>query len=590
MLLKDYYLFIKKFIFPGSRLLFFFTFLLTIISGLLSGIGLGLYIPVINYFIGDNKSSNFFSSLSNRIIKLFHIPNNFVSLIVVATVTIILGALITYLTMLCSGYLSVKGYRSVKMRLIDDLLDRPYQYFIRQRVGKIVSIIIDQATLASNTTENIFRCLTSLFLGLVYFISLLVISFYLTLAMFIFGGFMLFLNQFFCRKQEKLSFALLDIKHQQSNLFTESIIGIKTIKSMGLEIFRKKEIKSSLDCEKKTIFNKHNLTHLQPLLAKTLTTLFASVAIWLGLRVFAFPAAVVIIFLMLATRLGSSLQEINYGWMELSQNMPNIRVVMQYINWDESDKKFRSHKMLFDFRESIELRNVSFSYTGHQDVLQDINMRILRKQFIALVGPSGEGKTTLLDLIIGLYQPTKGSILYDGLLLFNYSQENWCKKIGVVAQDIFLFNDTIAKNISYGDQHPDFKHIEESARIAFIHDFITGLKDGYDTFIGDRGIMLSGGQRQRVALARALYHQPKLLILDEATSSLDSESERCIQQALERMYGSLTIIAVAHRLSTIKNADVIYYIDNGVIKEKGTHNELIASDSYYRKLSLMQTT
>ena len=139
-------------------------------------------------------------------------------------------------------------------------------------------------------------------------------------------------------------------------------------------------------------------------------------------------------------------------------------------------------------------------------------------------------------------------------------------------------------------EHIMLKKIEEISKIAFVHDFIKDLKDGYNTFIGDRGIMLSGGQRQRVSLARALYHSPQLLILDEATSNLDSESERCIQLALERMYGSLTIIAVAHRLSTIRNADVIYCIDKGVITEKGSHNELITSDSYYRKLSLMQTT
>lgn len=276
-----------------------------------------------------------------------------------------------------------------------------------------------------------------------------------------------------------------------------------------------------------------------------------------------------------------------FGW-KMSQNIPNIKVVMQYINWDETNKLENSTRT-FSFENSIKLENISFTYTGQEDVIKNINMEILKNQFIALVGPSGKGKTTILDLIIGLYLPTKGRILYDGLPIEYYSRQDWCKSIGVVTQDVFLFNESIAKNIAYGDNNPDFKRIEEVSKIAFIHDFIKGLKDDYDTLIGDRGIMLSGGQRQRVVLARALYHNPKLLILDEATSNLDSESERCIQLALEQMHGALTIIAVAHRLSTIRNADVIYCIDNGVIKEKGSHSELIVRDSYYKKLSLMQT-
>lgn len=589
MISKDYYIFFKKFLFLGNKNLIIITFSLTIISGLLSGIGLGLYIPVINYFIGDNKNSNFFNSLSNRIIALLHIPNSFFSVITVATVTIVLGALITYLTMLCTVYLYNRVYRSVKVRLVNDLLNKPYHYFIHQRAGKVVSVITDQATSASNISEVTFRYLTSLFLGLVYFVSLFMISYYLTLVMFLLGGLMLFLNYFFSKRREKLSTILLTVKHEQANLFTETIIGIKTIKSMGLELFRKKEIESFLDRERKIIFEQTNNFNLQPLTAKILTTLFASISIWLSINVFHLSGANVIVFLMVATRLGSSLQEINYSWLEMAQNIPNIKIVMQYINWDESDKLQKTIKN-FSFDDSIKLENVFFTYTGHQDVVKNINMDILKNQFIALIGPSGEGKTTLLDLIIGLYLPSKGKILYDGLPLEYYSRENWCKSIGVVSQDVFLFNESISKNIAYGDNNPDFGRIEGVSKIAFIHDFINGLKDGYDTLIGDRGIMLSGGQRQRVVLARALYHNPKLLILDEATSNLDSESERCIQLALERMHGSLTIIAVAHRLSTIRNADVIYCIDKGVIVEKGSHNELMVSDSYYRKLSLMQAT
>lgn len=331
MFAKEYIVFFKKLIFPGNKTLIILTFFLTIVSGMLSGIGLGLYIPVINYFMGNNEKSIFFSTLSKRILVFLHLPDSFLSLISVATATIILGALITYLTMLCSGYLTFRGYRAVKLRLIDDLLERPYQYFVRQRYGKIVSVIADQAILSSSTIDCAFRFFTNLCVGLVYFASLLLISVYLTLAMFLFGGAMLISNQFFCRNKEKLSQTFLDLKHEQANLFTETMIGIKTIKSMGIEYFRKSEIASVLNHEQRAIFKMHNVHHLQPLTSKVLTTIFASVSILFSLKVFALPGAAVIVFLMVATRLGSALQEINYAWMDLAQNLPNVRVVMQYI-------------------------------------------------------------------------------------------------------------------------------------------------------------------------------------------------------------------------------------------------------------------
>jgi len=565
------------------------TFFSTIISGVLSGIGLGLYIPVINFFIGDSKDANFFNLLSNKIIAFLRVPNTFLTVITVATLTIALGALITYFTMICSGFLYLRGYRSVKMRLINDLLYRPYQYFIRQRAGKIVSIITDQATLASNSAEVIFRYLTSVILGLVYFLSLFIISYYLTAAMFLLGGLMLFINYRFAERRKKFSSVLLNTKHDLANLFTETIIGIKTIKSMGLESFRKEEIKSSLDREKKLLFKMHNNFHLQPLSSKILTTLFASTSIWLSISVLHLSGANVIVFLMVATRLGNSLQDINFAWLDMAQNIPNIKMVMQYINLNESDK-LNNPTLRFSFEDSIKLENVSFAYAELKCVVNNINMTVKKNQFIAFIGPSGEGKTTLLDLIIGLYLPNEGRILYDGLPLERYARGSWCKSIGVVSQDVFLFNESISKNIAYGDSNPDFRRINEVSHIAYLHDFIKSLKDGYDTLIGDRGIMLSGGQRQRIVLARALYHNPRLLILDEATSNLDSESERCIQLALERMKGRLTIIAVAHRLSTIRNADVIYCIDDGCIKEQGSHSELFARDSYYKKLTQLQAS
>ena len=284
-------------------------------------------------------------------------------------------------------------------------------------------------------------------------------------------------------------------------------------------------------------------------------------------------------------RLNGSLQSVNSAWLDITRSLPSVEVVMKYMS---EEIEINTSTKTFQFNNSIKLINVSFAYKENL-ILKDINLTILKNQFIAIVGPSGGGKTTLIDLMLGMYQPEAGEILYDNNLLKYYNRDEFCKSIGVVSQDIFLFNGTISNNIAYGDIDLDMERIKNAARTAYADEFIIKCSEGYETLLGDRGIRVSGGQRQRIALARALYHSPKVLILDEATSALDSESEKYIQQALKKMHGQLTIIAVAHRLSTIREADMIYFIENGTVKEKGTHNMLMQNGNYYKKLKLMQT-
>lgn len=282
------------------------------------------------------------------------------------------------------------------------------------------------------------------------------------------------------------------------------------------------------------------------------------------------------------------IKEISRAGYAIQKGMASLERIQKILDAENTIKEAEHPQAVTSLEKDIQLRDVNFSYSTGAQVLFDINLTIHKGETIALVGQSGSGKSTLVDLIPRYHDVTGGSILIDGHDVRDLNIRQLRSLIGNVNQEAILFNDTIRNNIAFGKPDATDEEIQAAARIANAHDFIMQTEHGYDTFVGDRGGKLSGGQRQRISIARAILKNPPILILDEATSALDTESERLVQEALERLMSSRTTIAIAHRLSTIRNASCIYVLHEGHVVEQGTHEQLIALNGYYKRLHDMQ--
>jgi len=501
------------------------------------------------------------------------------------------------------AYLSLYYLNPIRNRILNDMRTKMYNkilllpigFFSEQRKGDIMSKLTNDLTDVESSTISV---LESLFKEpitiLLFFIYMIILSPQLTLFLLFFlpvAGFILGRIGRSLKKKNKR------VLQQFGTLFStieETLGGIRIIKAFNAE----KKIQQKFEDQTEAIYHLKNKANRRRDLASPLSEAMGVTAVLIilfygGRLILAKDSSIslnagdFIAYIAIFSQLIQPLKGLSTASYNIQKGAASIERIEQLINAEVSIKDPVNPKILESFSHSIELKNVSFGYEDDL-ILKNISLTIKKGQTVALVGSSGAGKSTLADLIPRFIDTTEGQVFIDGINIKEYSLHSIRSQMGIVTQEAILFNDTIANNIALGVDNADLEKIIQSARIANADSFIQKKEEGYQTNVGDRGMKLSGGERQRLTIARAVLKNPPILILDEATSSLDTESERLVQDAINNLMSNRTSIVIAHRLSTIRHADEIIVLQKGEIVERGTHESLIAYAGFYKKLVDMQ--
>ena len=483
--------------------------------------------------------------------------------------------------------------RDIRNQLYEKITSLPLGFFSEERKGDIIARMSGDVQEIEN---SIMASLEMLFknpiLIVSYFAALIFISWELTLFTLIIVPIMGWFMGWVGRKLKAQSIQAQALWSDTMSQVEETLGGLRIIKAFCAEKRMNKRFDSINSAYRNDIMRVNIRQSSAHPMSEFLGTIMIVIVLWFGgilvINNHTLSGPIFIYYMVMLYSIINPLKDFSKAGYNIPKGLASMERVDKILMAENDIKEPEQPKHLQTFEHQIEFRHVSFRY-GEQWVLKDINLVIPKGKTIALVGQSGSGKSTLVDLIPRYYDVQEGEVLIDGINVKDLGIYDLRQLIGNVNQEAILFNDTFRNNISFGVTSATQEQIEEAAKIANAYDFITASEQGFDTNIGDRGGRLSGGQRQRVSIARAILKNPPILILDEATSALDTESERLVQDALERLMKTRTTVAIAHRLSTIKNADEICVLHDGKIVERGTHEELLASDGYYKKLHEMQS-
>lgn len=484
--------------------------------------------------------------------------------------------------------------RDIRTAVYNKVMKLPLSFFSEERKGDIIArMSADVQAVEMSITNSVDMLIRQPIAILVCFVTLFAVSWQLTLFVLVVapvaGWFMGIVGRKLKRQSESAQRQWGGIMAQ----LDETLGGLRIIKAFIAERKMEKRFLQTNNSYRKdmnAMLIRQGAAHP---MSEFLGTIILTVVLWFGGSLILnnsnlIDASTFIFYMVILYSVINPLKEFLRATYQIPQglaSMDRIDFILKAVN---PIKEPENPRPMTAFEKEIELRDVSFCYTEGKDVLKHINLTVPKGKTVALVGQSGSGKSTLVDLIPRFHDVKKGEVLIDGKNIKKLRISDLRALIGNVNQEAILFNDTFYNNITFGVDNASMEQVIEAAKIANAHDFIMETEHGYDTMIGDRGGRLSGGQRQRISIARAILKNPPILILDEATSALDTESERLVQEALERLMKSRTTIAIAHRLSTIRNADVIHVLYEGEIVESGQHDELIAKGGYYKRLYDMQ--
>ncbi len=485
--------------------------------------------------------------------------------------------------------------RDIRVMVYSKVMHLPLGFFSEERKGDIIARMSgDVGEIENSITSSLDMLLKNPILILLYFSTLIVTSWQLTLfTVLVLPG----MGWLMGKVGKKLKRKSLEAQGKWSDTMSqleETLGGLRIIKAFIAEdkmVDRFKQCSDELRDATNKVAIRQSLAHP---MSEFLGTLLIVLVLWFGGLLIlgegtSIDASTFIFYMVILYSIINPLKDFAKAGYNIPKGLASMERVDKILKAENPIKEPVNPLPLHGMNDRIEFKDLSFSYDGKREVLKHVNLMVPKGQTIALVGQSGSGKSTLVDLLPRYHDVQLGEITIDGVNIKNFRIHDLRALIGNVNQEAILFNDTFFNNIAFGVENATMEQVIEAAKIANAHDFIMETELGYQTNIGDRGGKLSGGQRQRISIARAILKNPPVLILDEATSALDTESERLVQEALERLMKTRTTIAIAHRLSTIKNADEICVLYEGEIVERGKHEELLAKNGYYKRLNDMQS-
>lgn len=609
--MREFSLVLKRFAAPYGKYLIG-SVLLNFLSAVFNIFSFSLIVPILNIlFKMDNTVYHFIewnsadADIKEKLINnLYFYVTQAIGVYGASVVLLWLGVFLIAMTLLkCSCYFASSAImvplrtgvvRDLRTAVYQKVLSLPLGYFSSERKGDIIARMSGDVNEVENSiTSTLDMLIKNPILIICYFGALVCISWQLTLFTLCVVPVMAWAISAVGKSLKKES---LDAQNKWSDTmsqFDETLGGLRIIKAFIAEKKMKdKFVKTANEFRDATNRVAIRQSSAHPM-SEFLGTIMVMVVLWFGGTLIlgghsSFDAPTFIFYMVILYSVLQPLKDFAKAGYMIPRGLASMERIDKILNAENPIIEKSDAKTVNGFEHEISLDNVDFSYDSSRKILHDISLSIPKGKTIAIVGQSGSGKSTLVDLVPRFHDVTAGAIKIDGTDIRDLKINSLRSLIGNVNQEAILFNDTIFNNISFGVENATMEQVVEAAKIANAHEFIIAMPEGYQTNIGDRGGKLSGGQRQRISIARAILKNPQILILDEATSALDTESERLVQEALDRLTSTRTTIAIAHRLSTIKGADEILVLHDGHIVERGTHEELLAKDGYYKKLHDMQ--
>lgn len=609
--MKEFFQMMRRFVSPYKKYLGW-AVLLNLLSAVFNIFSFTLLIPILQIlFKIDQRIYNFIPWDSDMGIKEIAINNFYYSVSRMiesyggSETLLFLGLFLAFMTLLkTSCYFASSAVmiplrtgvvRDIRIMVYNKVMRLPLRFFSEERKGDIIARMSgDVGEVENSITSSLDMLIKNPILIVMYFGTLMITSWQLTLfTLLVVPG----MGWIMGKVGKKLKRQSLDAQNKWSDTMSqleETLGGLRIIKAF---IAEEKMINRFARCSNEYRDATNRVATRQALahpMSEFLGTLLIVLVLWFGGSLIlgeqsSIDAPTFIFYMVILYSVINPLKEFSKAGYNIPRGLASMERVDKILKAENPIKETTNPQPLHGLNDKIEFKNIIFSYDGKREVLKNINLTVPKGKTIALVGQSGSGKSTLVDLLPRYHDVQLGEIMINGTNIKEFRIQDLRALIGNVNQEAILFNDTFFNNIAFGVENATMEQVIEASKIANAHDFIMETENGYDTNIGDRGGKLSGGQRQRISIARAILKNPPILILDEATSALDTESERLVQEALERLMRTRTTIAIAHRLSTIKNADEICVLYEGEIVERGKHEELLSKNGYYKRLNDMQS-